>query len=103
MIEIGELSALPLMAHPNPVVRVVGTPPVKKHEWLMLFAPIPTIKLRDPRLDALKQHLIFWHVLARSIHEIGEQREVDILITVCEIAYLKVAGKFVALLLAGDQ
>ncbi|MNZ46192.1 hypothetical protein D3C78_638680 [compost metagenome] len=100
-IEFGELAALALVAHPHLLGRIPAPRAVEQEEviGIRVFAV--------QRLDALtgqrQQRRVLLQHLARGIHEVGQQREMQMGVAVGQKAHLQALDQFLDILLPSDE
>ncbi|MDT4803918.1 hypothetical protein FQZ97_366840 [compost metagenome] len=88
-IELGDLAAFALMAHPHPLGRVPASRAVQQEEAFGVDGGVFAVQ----RLDALarqpQQRGVLFEHLAGGVHEVGEQGEMQVAVAVGEKAHLE--------------
>jgi hypothetical protein len=103
LIELGELAALAFPAHPHALAPIPAARPVKEIEGRRFATCVLVIQ----RGNALGRHVqnrgVVRHRLARGIEEVGEQRELQMRITVREELHLEVLHRLASRIGAPDE
>ncbi len=86
-VELGELAALPLPAHPPPLARVPAALPVKEEKPVGAMSKVQGV---DGRQGPLEQPFIACDRLRIRIGKVAEQREMQIGIAVGQEPHLEV-------------
>ncbi|MND54153.1 hypothetical protein D3C80_452080 [compost metagenome] len=102
-IELGELAALALAAHPAALGGVPYAWPVKQKKARTARAWIFAVEGPDPFAGQVEQCLVFGPGLLTGIHEVAEQGKVQVLITVGQKAYFQPFDQFFDIAGIGQQ
>ncbi len=96
-VEVAELAALPLLAHPHPVDGVPAPRPVEQEEGrsglvvavVVALRRVLRVERRDARGGVRHQFVVARHVLGGRVAEVGQQAEVQVRVAVGEEAHLE--------------
>ncbi len=110
-VEVAELAALPLLAHPHPVGGVPAPRPVEQEEGrprlvvavVVLVRRVLQVERLDARGGVRHQLVVARHVLGRRVAEVGQQPVVQVRIAVGEEAHLERVDQLVDAAQAADQ
>ena len=81
-VELGELAALALMPHPYPLGRAPVPGPVQQEEPVDLAIGIFVVERLDQLARQGEQFGVLGHHLGRRVHEVAEQREMQVVIAI---------------------
>ena len=90
LVELVQLAALPLPSHPAPFAGVVGARAVEQEEAIGAVARVEDL---DARLRRSQQRRVFRRLALGRVAEVGQQREVQVLIAVGEEADLEIVDE----------
>jgi hypothetical protein len=98
-VQVAELAALALGAHPHPLARVPAARPVQQEEAVaaagLAIVAIASVERLDACLRMRHQRPIAGLVLGVGVEEVGQQREVQLRVAVGEEAHLQVVDQVV--------
>ena len=92
-IQVGELAALALMAHPYPLARIPAARSMEQEEGVARVAvgrrAIARVERGNLRAGRRHQHLVAWQMLAGGIVEVGQQTIVQVGVAIGQEAHLQ--------------
>ncbi len=107
-VQVGELAALALVAHPQPLLLVPAARAVEEEEAvaavrLVSRRAVLAVQLFHLRARLAQQHVVVVAVLVAPVEEVGEQAVVQLRIAVGEIAHLERLDQVGDALLAAEH
>ncbi|MNU75602.1 hypothetical protein D3C71_651380 [compost metagenome] len=103
-VQLMQLSALALPAHPYAFVRIEQATTVEKEEAVACHLVLVTrVERHDFALGIIEDFEIGFGLLDLTVAPVGQQREIDFALRVGEIMNLEIAHQFIDRIAVGDQ
>ncbi len=94
LVELSELSALSLPAHPHALLGIPKPRPVKQKKHVFAGKSIPRVQRFDSNHSGREDLLVAGPVFREGIGEVAEDRELQVGITIGEILDFEVLERF---------
>ena len=88
-VQVGEFSAFPLVTHPDSFLWVPATRPMKQEENIVAFAFVLFVERLNSFPCSIEESLVLWHHFGRGVTPIGQQAEMEMLITIGQVSDLQ--------------